>query len=75
MTTMMMMMMLLLLLLFACIGSEIVIKQKEIPFGVDPKSIVCEFFKAKKCTKGAKCKVAINVFFFVFWLFSGGGNI
>lgn len=24
--------------------------------GVDPKSIVCEFFKAGQCTKGFKCK-------------------
>lgn len=24
--------------------------------GVDPKSILCEFFKAGQCTKGFKCK-------------------
>ena len=24
--------------------------------GVDPKSIVCEYFKAGKCQKGFKCK-------------------
>jgi hypothetical protein len=24
--------------------------------GVDPKSIVCEFFKAGQCQKGFKCK-------------------
>ena len=24
--------------------------------GVDPKSIMCEFFKVGKCTKGFKCK-------------------
>lgn len=29
---------------------------QKIPFGVDPKGIVCEFFKAGTCTKGAKCK-------------------
>ena len=26
------------------------------PFGVDPKSILCEFFKQGLCTKGNKCK-------------------
>jgi len=26
------------------------------PAGVDPKSLLCEFFKAGSCTKGAKCK-------------------
>ena len=26
--------------------------------GVDPKSIVCEFFRHGKCTKGFKCKFA-----------------
>lgn len=24
--------------------------------GVDPKSILCEFYKAGQCTKGFKCK-------------------
>lgn len=24
--------------------------------GVDPKSILCEFFKVGQCTKGFKCK-------------------
>ncbi len=24
--------------------------------GVDPKSIVCEYFRAGQCTKGFKCK-------------------
>lgn len=24
--------------------------------GVDPKSIVCEFFRHNRCTKGFKCK-------------------
>lgn len=27
-----------------------------IRLGVDPKSIVCEFFKVGQCTKGFKCK-------------------
>ena len=26
--------------------------------GVDPKSIVCEFFRHGQCTKGFKCKFA-----------------
>ena len=29
--------------------------------GVDPKSIVCEFFKKGLCDKGAKCKYSHNV--------------
>ena len=28
----------------------------KVPFGVDPKSILCEFFKQGLCTKGNKCK-------------------
>ncbi|KAG2447107.1 hypothetical protein HYH02_007856 [Chlamydomonas schloesseri] len=32
------------------------IKQPKVPEGVDPKSIVCEFFRANQCTKGNKCK-------------------
>lgn len=27
-----------------------------VPQGVDPKSVLCEFFKAGKCVRGAKCK-------------------
>lgn len=27
-----------------------------IDLGVDPKSILCEFFKAGQCAKGFKCK-------------------
>jgi hypothetical protein len=27
-----------------------------VPHGVDPKSVLCEFFKAGKCVRGAKCK-------------------
>ncbi|ODQ65273.1 hypothetical protein NADFUDRAFT_66367 [Nadsonia fulvescens var. elongata DSM 6958] len=30
--------------------------QQKIPFGVDPKSVVCAYFKAGQCTKGARCK-------------------
>jgi hypothetical protein len=29
--------------------------------GVDPKTIVCEFFKAGNCTKGDKCRYSHNV--------------
>lgn len=32
------------------------IKQPKVPPGVDPKSIVCEFFRHGKCTKSFKCK-------------------
>ncbi|EGG23410.1 CCCH-type zinc finger-containing protein [Cavenderia fasciculata] len=32
--------------------------QAKVPLGVDPKSIVCEFFKAGSCAKGNKCKFA-----------------
>ncbi|RCK54932.1 Translation machinery-associated protein 46 [Candida viswanathii] len=32
------------------------IQQQKVPFGVDPKSILCEFFKNGVCTKGNKCK-------------------
>ncbi|KAG2444374.1 hypothetical protein HXX76_001130 [Chlamydomonas incerta] len=32
------------------------IKQPKVPEGVDPKSIVCEFYRQNQCTKGAKCK-------------------
>ena len=27
-----------------------------LPAGVDPKSVLCEYFKAGQCTKGFKCK-------------------
>lgn len=32
------------------------IQQPKVPFGVDPKSILCEFFKHGVCNKGNKCK-------------------
>lgn len=32
------------------------IQQPKVPFGVDPKSILCEFFKNGVCNKGTKCK-------------------
>ena len=34
------------------------IKQKPLEPGVDPKSVVCEFFRAGCCDKGARCKYA-----------------
>ncbi|EEQ38670.1 hypothetical protein CLUG_02796 [Clavispora lusitaniae ATCC 42720] len=36
------------------------IVQPKVPFGVDPKSILCEFFKKGVCTKGNKCKFSHN---------------
>lgn len=35
---------------------KIAVTQPKVPPGVDPKSILCEFFKAGQCTKGFKCK-------------------
>ncbi|KAI3658051.1 hypothetical protein MP638_006787 [Amoeboaphelidium occidentale] len=29
---------------------------QKVPFGVDPKSVLCQFFKAGICTKGKNCK-------------------
>ena len=29
---------------------------QKVPFGVDPKTVLCAFYKAGTCTKGAKCK-------------------
>lgn len=33
-----------------------VIQQQKVPFGVDPKTVLCAFFKAGQCSRGAKCK-------------------
>jgi len=33
-----------------------VVKQAKVPLGVDPKSVLCELFKAGVCPKGKKCK-------------------
>ena len=33
-----------------------IVVQPKVPLGVDPKSIVCEFFRAKQCSKGERCK-------------------
>ncbi|WOK95522.1 Zinc finger CCCH domain-containing protein [Canna indica] len=35
---------------------KIAVSQPKVPLGVDPKSILCEFFKAGQCQKGFKCK-------------------
>jgi Zinc finger C-x8-C-x5-C-x3-H type (and similar) len=29
---------------------------QKVPFGVDPKTVLCEFFKVGRCEKGNKCK-------------------
>lgn len=29
---------------------------QKVPFGVDPKTVVCQFFKQGNCEKGKKCK-------------------
>ncbi|KAK1572032.1 hypothetical protein Q3G72_026534 [Acer saccharum] len=35
---------------------KVAVSQPKVPPGVDPKSILCEFFKAGQCQKGFKCK-------------------
>ncbi|KAJ2704889.1 Translation machinery-associated protein 46 [Coemansia sp. IMI 203386] len=35
--------------------------QQKVPFGVDPKTILCEFFKVGACKKGDKCKFSHNM--------------
>ncbi|KAG9134531.1 hypothetical protein Leryth_000875 [Lithospermum erythrorhizon] len=35
---------------------KVAISQPKVPLGVDPKSILCEFFKHGQCAKGFKCK-------------------
>ncbi|XWS55765.1 hypothetical protein CRYUN_Cryun09bG0028800 [Craigia yunnanensis] len=35
---------------------KIAVTQPKVPVGVDPKSIVCEFYKVGQCAKGFKCK-------------------
>ncbi|KAI0091071.1 hypothetical protein BDY19DRAFT_991652 [Irpex rosettiformis] len=32
------------------------VQMQKVPFGVDPKTLLCEFFKAGQCDKGNKCK-------------------
>lgn len=38
-----------------------VIQQQKVPFGVDPKTILCSFFKAGSCQKGNKCKFSHDI--------------
>ncbi|EGC39403.1 hypothetical protein DICPUDRAFT_26975 [Dictyostelium purpureum] len=37
-------------------AQQVAIVQPKVPLGVDPKSIVCEFFKHNQCSKGTRCK-------------------
>lgn len=32
------------------------VQTQKVPFGVDPKTVLCVFFKAGNCEKGTKCK-------------------
>jgi hypothetical protein len=32
------------------------VQVQKVPFGVDPKTVLCQFFKAGQCDKGRKCK-------------------
>jgi hypothetical protein len=32
------------------------VQVQKVPLGVDPKTLLCEFFKAGMCEKGSKCK-------------------
>lgn len=32
------------------------VQTQKVPFGVDPKTVLCAFFKAGQCEKGNKCK-------------------
>jgi len=32
------------------------VQTQKVPFGVDPKTVLCQFFKAGQCQKGDKCK-------------------
>lgn len=36
-------------------------QSQKIPFGVDPKTILCAYFKAGTCEKGNKCKFSHDV--------------
>lgn len=37
------------------------VQVQKIPFGVDPKTVLCAFFKAGTCDKGNKCKFSHNL--------------
>jgi hypothetical protein len=32
------------------------VQSQKVPFGVDPKTVLCQYFKAGNCEKGKKCK-------------------
>ena len=32
------------------------VQTQKVPFGVDPKTVLCAFYKAGTCEKGSKCK-------------------
>ena len=32
------------------------VQVQKVPFGVDPKTVLCAFYKAGHCEKGSKCK-------------------
>lgn len=40
---------------------KVAVKETKVPLGVDPKSVVCEFYKKGLCTKGAKCKFSHDI--------------
>ncbi|KAH9945114.1 uncharacterized protein BXZ73DRAFT_37931 [Epithele typhae] len=37
------------------------VQVQKVPFGVDPKTVLCAFFKAGTCEKGTKCKFSHDV--------------
>jgi hypothetical protein len=37
------------------------VQTQKIPFGVDPKTVLCAFYKAGNCEKGNKCKFSHNL--------------
>ncbi|KAI0719382.1 hypothetical protein C8T65DRAFT_636526 [Cerioporus squamosus] len=37
------------------------VQTQKVPFGVDPKTVLCVFFKAGNCEKGNKCKFSHDV--------------
>ncbi|KAK9473447.1 uncharacterized protein V1510DRAFT_415061 [Dipodascopsis tothii] len=37
------------------------VQVQKVPFGVDPKTVVCAYFKKGVCTKGNKCKFSHNL--------------
>ena len=37
------------------------VQTQKVPFGVDPKTVLCAFFKAGTCEKGSKCKFSHDI--------------